>query len=80
MQTRSHLLLNTFNSNFFDDSSNEWNKNKKKLGNGQYIYICNYINNEISNIDNNLNNKTLKCNNKCWKNNLYCWFHRKRQQ
>jgi hypothetical protein len=27
----------------FDKSSSEWMKNKVKLGNGQYKYVCGYI-------------------------------------
>jgi hypothetical protein len=27
----------------FDDATNEWNKNKQKLENGCYKYICGYL-------------------------------------
>lgn len=31
-------LIQEFDTAFFDDSSNEWNKNKIKLRNGMYVY------------------------------------------
>ena len=27
----------------FDEASREWRKNKKRLPNGQFVYMCNYI-------------------------------------
>lgn len=27
----------------FDTASNEWRKNKKYIGKGQFVYLCNYI-------------------------------------
>jgi hypothetical protein len=35
--------MNTeFTSEFFDDASKEWMKNKRKLKDGAYIYTCRY--------------------------------------
>ena len=37
MQTRSQAKYPIID---FDDASKEWMKNKKKIGNGMYVYIC----------------------------------------
>jgi len=52
----------------FDETSREWNKNKKLIGNGHYKYICLY----------NPTNDT-NCGKRCYKESDYCWIHRKRQ-
>lgn len=39
LQTRDLLLVNIN----FDEASIEWNKNKRKIENGCYKYLCNYI-------------------------------------
>ena len=32
-----------FEPDYFDDAHDEWMKNKRKLGNGCYVYICGYV-------------------------------------
>ena len=32
-----------FDQDYFDDAHDEWMKNKRKLGNGCYAYICGYV-------------------------------------
>lgn len=51
----------------FDDAINAWNKNKKCIGNGQYKYICVFLNSH-GNI----------CGKVCYKENECCWIHRKK--
>jgi len=36
MQTRSQIKYPIID---FDDASKEWMKNKKKIGNGMYVYV-----------------------------------------
>lgn len=50
----------------FDEASIAWNRNKKKITNGSYEYICTEI----------TKNKN-KCCRKRYKNSKYCYFHRK---
>jgi len=41
MQTRSQTRKPIFEVNIdFDEASRYWNANKKKIGNGCYIYVC----------------------------------------
>jgi hypothetical protein len=42
MKTRSQTRDFVLNIDF-DEASIEWNKNKRKIENGCYKYICNYI-------------------------------------
>lgn len=50
----------------FDNASEEWNKNKKKIGNGCYVYVCG----DIKSNGKKCVNKTC-CGEKCR-------FHRKK--
>ena len=45
----------------FDESSNAWNANKKKLDNGCYEYVCGHINEKTNK---KCMNKTM-CGSKC---------------
>ena len=50
----------------FDDASKEWMKNKKKIGDGSYIYVC------------GVNTKQDKpCQNKPVKGKCNCSVHKK---
>jgi hypothetical protein len=51
----------------FDEASNAWMKNKKKLGDGMYTYIC------------GCQTKSGKpCQRKPQKNETYCFNHKKK--
>jgi len=82
MKTRSQTIeQNIINQNQysvdidFDYASECWKKNKKSIGNGSYVYICTYTN----------NNKV--CGRKCYKElnkelnkeSNYCYIHRNKQ-
>jgi hypothetical protein len=46
-QTRQFNNSVTYYGDFvfdFDDASNEWNANKKKIENACYVYVCGYVN------------------------------------
>lgn len=43
LRSQSDKMIKEFDSKFFDDSSTEWRKNKKKLSNGMYDYACPYV-------------------------------------
>jgi hypothetical protein len=57
-----------FNIDFdidFDEASKEWMKNKKKKGNGFFLYKCAHWS----------ENKQSFCKNKLTGNNIYCKYH-----
>jgi hypothetical protein len=67
METRSqtNALLKKYEFIFdFDESSNAWRENKKSMGNGTYIYVCQKI-----------TNKNKKCDKKCLSGENYCKMH-----
>jgi len=69
MQTRSktreiQMTLETSSQIDFDEASSAWLANKKKLGNGMYSYVCEYIHKTGS-----------KCNNTCLSDSPYCKKH-----
>ena len=65
-KTKEHYLKPLLEVNIdFDDSSKEWHKNKKLIGNSQYKYIC-----QIQ------TNKKGICNNICYQGSDKCWIHR----
>jgi hypothetical protein len=35
--------MKEFSSEWFDDASNEWMKNKRKVKGGSFKYICEYV-------------------------------------
>jgi len=35
--------MDEFTSEYFDNASKEWMKNKRKLKNGIYVYICAFV-------------------------------------
>lgn len=57
-------MNNEFTSEFFDDASKEWMKNKRKISTGSYIYTCNY---KFSH--------GKKCGNDCYKESDLCLKH-----
>ena len=61
----TNLLTSFLKEHSFDESSKCWNKNKARLGNGTYKYICGFIrkNNEM-------------CKNKRYKNGNRCKLHK----
>ena len=60
------LLKDFLETYSFDDASVAWMKNKKKKGEGSYIYICGYI-----------RENGCKCNNKPYRNYTKCRIHYK---
>jgi hypothetical protein len=51
----------------FDEASREWRKNKKYVGNGNFVYKCLYISNRTNSY----------CKNKLYKDTTYCKYHYK---
>ena len=62
-QSKVHNFIETYS---FDDASDAWNANKKKIGQGCYKYICGYIKHNGN-----------KCNKVRYKDYTYCNFHYK---
>ncbi len=58
-------IQNEFTSEFFDEASRAWLKNKKRVG-ASYIYVCIHIK----------SNQT-QCKNRVWKNSNFCFYHYK---
>ena len=69
METRSQRqkILNSYEFVYdFDEASEAWKSNKKSMGNGTYLYICQKL------------TKTGKqCNKKCLSGKEYCKTHNK---
>ena len=66
MQTRSQTKNQIYQVDIdFDEASNAWNSNKKKLPNGCYSYVCGH---ELKNGE--------YCKKQPLRGSMFCYFHK----